>query len=119
MITNDGFAEIRLLVAAHCSEVRDTLSGEQLNQLEAIPADELSVWTHFGLAQYIRNRWLHSKKSPLMAAFQRSYLSTDPDSVSELLVAALWRELHCQKLTDTALRDLLHEHFLFTDKPIA
>jgi hypothetical protein len=119
MTTNDGFAEIISLIAAHCSEVRGTLSAEQLNQLKSIPADELSVRTHFGLAQNIRNRWLNNKTSPLMAAFQRGDLSPDPDNISELLVAALWRDLRCDKLTDAELRDLLHEHFLFTDEPIA
>ena len=71
--------------------------------------------THFGLARYIRNRWLYSDTSPLMAALGRDSCFIDPDSVSTLLVVVLWRELHGEKLTDAALRDLLREHLQLND----
>ena len=113
MNTGNHRAQIHALLRAHCRELQQSLTPEELEKLKAIPEDDLLVATHFGLATFVRNRWLLVEDSPLMAAFDADESYAEPDGVSAVLVCLLWRQLHGREATESELDELLRRRCFY------
>ena len=109
--------EIELVCGAFSSDLkRSRLSGkdwyiaakraygsyeEMFKREKALPENELTGATHFGLGTWIRNEFgLWDDDSPLMKELERAspdeYLIADPDSVSSLIIQRAWKILNSE-----------------------
>jgi len=87
-----NFSDFPFTLRQCVEKLKVEIPAESLEQLRVMAEDDL-ILCHFGLALYIRNKWLHVNNSLTQRSFSRVGMS-EPDTSSNLIVEALWRDLN-------------------------
>ncbi|MFQ5937780.1 MAG: DUF6794 domain-containing protein [Acidiferrobacterales bacterium] len=77
----------------YVAEMRRETPRDNLDRIAEASFDEL-VRFHMGYGGWIRNRWLWGERDPALMAFFRKRGVRHPDTMSHVLIQALWEELN-------------------------
>ncbi len=76
------------------SAIRATFPASELEDWAAQPELQAMLQAHFQLGMWVRNQWVHGSGSPLADTIKQRASFLHDDTVSSVVVTALWRVLN-------------------------
>ena len=90
------------ILRPYVEKLKEEVPADQLRTIRAMGADEL-ILLHHGFGTWIRNKWLWGdNNAPELVAYFRSQGITHPDSMSGVIIKALWEDLNAKVTPEEA-----------------